>query len=180
MTRILQYIQLLLTSSILISLPMLGASCQSARLTPAQQAASEEAMAQGDTATADQIQHEANAEQTKGWVDFVLDFIPVPEHLKAPVGAGATGLIVHGLFPRPRSLWKKAFKDMGKSLKEVNFVGSQSQPGVAGADALSAAKAIAAVFGVKHTSDDPDEVIANGQKLKAKMAEEAAQESGVR
>lgn len=185
MKTTLRYVNVACTSLLLVLAPMfLAQGCKSASLNQSQQAATQEAetrlqvaIASGDEEAAakaqadiDAEQQQANQAQAKGWVDFVLGFVPAPEHMKKPLAAGAAAIGAQLCFERPRSNWKKAITAMGRSVKEANPIGSKMEPGKAATEVKNAVRSIGALVGLKHTTDDPDEVIANGQKLKAKLS----------
>tara|TARA_E500000305_G_scaffold104816_1_gene101676 strand:+ start:3266 stop:3850 length:585 start_codon:yes stop_codon:yes gene_type:complete len=187
MKKILQYTRVSFATLVLILMPMVMAqSCKNA--TPsvdgqakieAAQIELERAILEGDEEAAAEAQKKIDAEQSKAnegqarsWVDFVLGFVPAPEHMKKPLAAGVAAVGAQLCFERPRSNWKKAFAAMGRSVKEANPIGSKSEPGKAAEEIKTAVRSIGALVGLKHTTDDPDEVIANGQKLKQKLEAE--------
>jgi len=184
MKTTLRYLNVACTSLLLVLAPMfLAQGCKSVAPDANGQAAIEaaqieleRAILEGDEEAAaeaqrkiDEEQRRANEGQARSWVDFVLGFVPAPEHMKKPLAAGVAAVGAQLCFERPRNNWKKAIAAMGRSVKEANPIGSKSEPGKAAEEIKTAVRSIGALVGLKHTTDDPDEVIANGQKLKQKL-----------
>ena len=160
MKKALQYLHVSLVSGILVTLPLFG--CKQTKLSPSQSADVQTAtqvlnaavkdgnaeLAEAAQRVIDQINDEANEAQTTSAVDFVLDFLPVPDGYKKVVGGSLAALITQFAFPRPRRLYIEALKSAAKG------VGSAHKPVEAGKALAGAVASIVKVWGLADSRPD--------------------------
>jgi len=172
------WIRVGIVSTLLVTLPILGCkgsppmSMESKEQVAVLEVQKQAALDAGDMEAANAIDLQIAKIEVRegetfvgGFFDIVGQFIPGVEALKGAV----VPLIASLAFPRPRELYLKALKGVGKTAKELNPIGSSMAPGSAVEALVGSFRDLGAAIGLKHTSDDPDQVIANGKKLKAKI-----------
>ncbi len=116
----------------------------------------EEARAAAAQGHADEIVTAAAERQVGLWT-ALLDFLPLPmdkEGGKKALGA----LLVTALFKRPRDLYVKALKGVGRSAVALNPIGAPMAPGLAAIELINALRDGFGAVGLKHTTEDPEEL----------------------
>lgn len=166
MKKLLEWMQVITTSLLLLVLP----ACQGSPPmdTESQQEHDEllaEGTPEGDMGAA-QIEIEEGEEFVGGIFDAIGQFIPGSMALKAAI----VPLVASLAWKRPRERYLAALKEVGKAAVAINPLGSSMAPGEAAAALGNGLRNLGAAWGLKHTTDDPDTLMANAEKLKAKQA----------
>jgi hypothetical protein len=176
MNLFLNRVRVLLVSCLLICLPVAG--CKAAPKSPAQAQRVEQleseralALAAGDTERASQIDDEiASIEQEAGETFFgqifdgLAPFIPGLAFAKQLI----VPLVATAALPRPREHYKNALGGIWQIFQALNPTNASVPPGQALAGLGRVVRGPLAAVGLMHTTDDPNEVIANGVALAKK------------
>ncbi len=162
MKKLIKYIPVSCTTAMLVTIPLWGAGCKSAPLTPQQQIEHDAAVARGDIDAANKLQDGANGAQAKGIVDMVMDFLPVPEGYKKILGGSIVALTTQLAFKRPRRVYGEALKAAGKAMSELSPSGDGPSPIQAGKELITALGSIGKVWGLQDSR--PDAVSADDEQ----------------